>query len=81
MDNIENQVTDVVLTEKPEVDENVSPLGMDAELERMLNRFKPAKWIRAITKYVTEDGETRQFLDYRKLERNKYAPWGRGEFA
>lgn len=79
MNEIENQVTDV------EIVEDVPAGNMNAEAEaylaKMMEKMKPAKWMRAITEYLTEDGKTRRFIDYRKLERNKYAPWGRGEFA
>lgn len=79
MNEIENQVTDV------EIVEDVPAGNMNAEAEeflaKMAEKMKPAKWMRAITEYLTEDGKTRSFIDYKKLERNKYAPWGRGEFA
>lgn len=76
---VEDQVTDVVVVG------DVPAGNMNAEAEaylaKMMEKMKPAKWMRAITEYLTEDGKTRSFIDYKKLERNKYAPWGRGEFA
>lgn len=83
MNKIENQVTDV------EIVEDVPAGNMNAEaeaylakmMEKMMEKMKPAIRMRAITEYLTEDGKTRSFIDYKKLERNKYAPWGRGEFA
>lgn len=80
---MEDQVTDVVLEETTEVElpAGESQFEIDAALQRALDRFKPVKWIRAITEYIADDGSTRRFIDYKKLERNKYAPWGRGELV
>jgi thioredoxin reductase len=63
------------LTTKPEFN------SADVELARILDKYKPSKWWRALTEYVNEKDQPSRFIDYKKLERNKYAPWGRGEFA